>query len=140
MPRVDPYMGFRFRIEIEGITEGGFSEVSGLQVTTQVEDFREGGVNDFAYKFPKETTFDNLVLKKGMADSETLYKWHKEVVLGKFKRRTITIILKKNNTEDAKRWSFKQAYPVKWSGPELKGDGNTVAFETLEFAHHGYAV
>jgi phage tail-like protein len=139
MARVDPYFGFRFRIEIEGVTEGGFSEVSGLQVTTQVEDFREGGVNEFVYKFPKETTFDNLVLKRGMADTETFYKWHRNVALGKIERKTISVILKKSDTEDAKTWSFKQAYPIKWTGPELKADSSTIAVETLEFVHHGYA-
>ena len=139
MTRVDPYIGFRFRIEIEGITEGGFSEVSGLQVTTQVEDFREGGVNEFVYKLAKETTFENLILKRGMAESESLYNWHRNVVLGKVERRTISVILAKNETEDAKRWSFKDAYPIKWTGPELKAEANTIAFETLEFVHHGYA-
>jgi phage tail-like protein len=35
------------------------------------------------------------------------------------------------------RWTFQDAYPVKWSGPEFKGDGSTVAVETLELAHRG---
>ena len=67
---VDPYMSFRFKILIDGIIEGGFTEVSGLQATTQVEDFIEGGVNTYVRKLPKETTFENLVLKKGLADSK----------------------------------------------------------------------
>lgn len=137
--RVDPYLNFRFRIEIDGITEGGFSEASGLQVTTQVEDFREGGLNTFIHKLPKETTFDNLVLKKGLADSQALWNWHREVMAGKFKRRTIHIIMLKDRADDiAHQWGFKEAYPVKWTGPEFKSDANTVAFESLEIAHHGY--
>jgi phage tail-like protein len=38
---------------------------------------------------------------------------------------------------DRWRWNFAQAYPVKWVGPELKADSSTVAFETIELAHHG---
>lgn len=141
--RVDPYLAFRFRIVIDGIIEGGFSEVSGLNASTQVEDVREGGVNSFVHKLPKETTFGNLILKKGLADSEKLWKWHKDVIAGKFKRSTIHIYLLKDrlqseSNEIAGQWSFKEAYPIKWTGPDLKADSNAVAFEALEIAHHGY--
>lgn len=137
---MDPYFSFRFRIVIEGIIEGGFTELSGLQVTTQTEDYREGGVNDFVHKLVKETTFNNLVLKKGLADSTTLWRWHRDVVAGKVKRAPITIIMLKDRFDTvAHTWSFKDAYPVKWSGPDFKADGSAVAFETLELAHHGYA-
>lgn len=140
MARIDPYMSFRFKIEIDGITEGGFTEVSGLQARTEVEDFREGGVNHFTHKLPKETKFENLVLKKGLADSEELWKWHREVVSGKFKRKDVTIVMYKNTSdENAQRWRFQKAFPIKWTGPDFKAEGNTVAFETLELAHHGYA-
>ena len=137
--RIDPYFGFKFRISIQGIIEGGFSELSGLQVTTQVEDFVEGGLNTFVHKFPKETTFANLVLKKGLADSKELWQWHRDVIINNFIRRDVQIFLFKNNTDEiAQQWSFKKAFPVKWLGPEFKADSNTVAFETLELAHHGY--
>ena len=136
--RIDPYFGFQFRIELQGVFEGGFSEVSGLNITTQVEDFREGGVNDYVHKLPKETTFDNLVLKRGLADNRKLWQWHQDVVRGKIKRTTLTIVLEDRQLAELHRWSFKEAYPVKWSGPEIKADSNSVAFETVEFAHHGY--
>ena len=140
--RIDPYFGFRFRIVIQGIIEGGFSEFSGLQATTQVEDFIEGGVNTYVHKFPKETTFENLVLKKGLADSNTLWQWHRDVIINNFQRRDVQIFLLKDrsgpNIAPARQWSFRKAYPVKWTGPEFKADSNTVAFETLELAHHGY--
>ncbi len=138
--RTDPFFGFRFKVQIEGIIEAGFSEVSGLTVTTQVEDFREGGLNHFVHKLPKETTFESLVLKKGIADYDRLWQWHREVLLGKFRRRRIEIILLKNDFQgEVRSWTFRDAYPVKWTGPEIKADSNTVAFETLEFTHHGYA-
>jgi phage tail-like protein len=137
--RKDPYMGFRFKIEIQGIIQGGFSEISGLQVTTQVEDFIEGGLNTFVRKFPKETTFDNLVLKRGLVDTMELWQWHRDVIRNNFRRRDVRILLLKiDSDETAREWNFREAFPVKWTGPELKGDGNTVAFESLELAHHGY--
>lgn len=139
MAVINPYMTFRYRIEIDGIIEAGFSEVTGLQATTQVEDYREGGVNDFTHKLPKETSYENLILKKGMTDSENLWNWHQGVVAGKFIRATVHIIMLKDRSEDvAHTWSIKEAYPVKWTGPEFKADANAIAIESLELAHHGF--
>ena len=50
--RTDPYRGFRFKLELGGIISGGFSEVSGLSVETEVESRKEGGENNFEYKLP----------------------------------------------------------------------------------------
>ncbi len=137
---MDPYLTFRFRIIVGQIIEGGFTEASGLQATTQVEEFREGGLNSYVHKLPKETKFDNLTLKRGLGDSIALWKWHREVVAGIFKRQEIQIQLlgRKEQSEPLKIWTFKEAYPIKWSGPEFKSEGNTVAFESLEIAHNGY--
>jgi len=140
VPRIiDPYFGFKFKITINGIFEGGFAEFSGLQSTTQVEDIIEGGVNTYVHKLPKETTYENLVLKKGLADSREFWEWHRDVIRNKFKRKVIQIFLFKTHSDEiAQTWSFIEAYPVKWTGPEFKADSNTVAFETIELAHHGY--
>ncbi len=137
--RNDPYMSFRFTIEIDGIIEGGFTDLTGLEATTQVEDYREGGVNDYIHKLPKETVFGNLTLKRGLADCEKLWKWHRDVIAGEIKRKNVHIYLLENNIDQIKKeWSFKEAYPVKWSGPDFKADGSAVAFESLEITHHGY--
>jgi hypothetical protein len=34
-------------------------------------------------------------------------------------------------------WDFKEAYPVRWTGPELRAGSNDVAFESIELAHRG---
>ena len=46
--QLDPYLAFNFFIEIEGILAGGFSECMGLQVETEIETYREGGVNEWS--------------------------------------------------------------------------------------------
>jgi phage tail-like protein len=135
--RKDPYLSYRFLVEIEGLVVGGFSEVSGLQAETQVEEYREGGVNDFIHRLPKETRYPNLVLKRGITDSEVLWKWHQDVVNGKVIRKSGYIILLDSEGNEKWRWSFIDAYPAKWVGPDLKADSSTVAFETIELVHNG---
>ena len=135
--RADPYRGFRFRIEIDGITVAHFSEVSGIQAETDTEPYEEGGVNDFVHQLPKGTKYPHVTLKRGITDVDELWNWHQEVVSGNFKRKNGSIILISEAGEDKWRWNFIKAFPVKWTGPELKADSNTVAFEAIELAHNG---
>lgn len=132
-----PYTSFRFRVEIEGITVAQVSDVTGLQIETETEPYEEGGENAFVYQLPKRTKYQHITLKRGITDLEELWKWHQEVVKGKFQRKNGAIILMDVAGEEKWRWNFSQAFPVKWTGPDFKADGNTVAFETIELAHHG---
>ena len=136
--RKDPYQGFRFRIEIDGLIVGGFSEVSGVQAETQVEEHREGGVNYHVHRLPKETKYPNLIIKRGLTDSEALWKWHQDVVSGKINRKTIHVVLLNYTGEDVWRLSVEKAYPVKWSNSDLKADSSSIAFEAIELAHNGF--
>lgn len=133
----NPIIPFRFRVEIEGITSAGASEVIGLQIETETEPYEEGGVNDFVYHLPKRTKYQHITLKRGITDLDDMWNWFQEVVSGSFKRKNGAIILMDSSGNDSWRWDFFEAYPVKWTGPELKADSNTVAFETIELAHHG---
>lgn len=133
----NPYMSFRFRLEIEGITSAMASEVTGLQMETETEPYEEGGVNDFVYQLPKRTKYLHITLKRGITDIDDLWNWYQEVVSGSFERKNGAVILLDSSGNDTWRWDFSNAYPVKWTGPELRADSNTVAFETIELAHHG---
>lgn len=136
--RTDPYMPFNFLVEIEGLVIGGFSEVSGLSVETVVQDYQEGGQNEYVHKLPGPARYpSNLVLKRGLTDIQTLWTWHQEVMTGKITRRNGTVYLLDQQGQQAMWWNFKEAYPVKWSGPELRADSNAVAVESIELVHRG---
>lgn len=135
--RRDPYGAFRFHLEIDSVIVAGFSEVSGLTVETEVEERPEGGVNDHVHTFAKGTKHPRLVLKHGLTDSDTLWNWHQEVVAGRITRQSGRILLFDNAGTEKWRWTFEEAYPVKWAGPDLRGDSNAVAFETVELVHRG---
>ncbi len=132
-----PYMSFRFRIEIGGIMSAQASEVTGLQIETETEAYEEGGVNDFVYQLPKKTKYQHIIIKRGITDRDEMWKWHMDVVNGTFERKLVSIILMDITDEDKWRWDLSKAYPVKWTGPELRADSNTVAFETVELVHNG---
>lgn len=132
----DPYMSFKFRVEIDGITVAGFSEVTGIQFETETETYEEGGVNDFVHILPKRTKRQNIILKHGITDRHDMWDWYQDVVNGRFLRRNGSIVLQDAAGKDLNwTWKFFRAYPVKWTGPELRADSNTVAFETIELVH-----
>jgi len=134
---INPYMGYRFLVEFEGVTIGGFSEVSGIQAETKVASVKEGGVNDHLHKIPEGTEYQNLTLKRGITDSRLLWLWYRDVVLGKVVRRNIFVVLLDAAGNERWRWLFANAYPVKWVGPDLKADSTTVGIESVEIAHDG---
>lgn len=135
--RADPYQVFNFLVEIEGILAGGFSECSGLQVETEFFDYREGGQNDFVHRFAGPTKYPPLLLKHGLTQIDGLWSWHQDVVKGKIERRNGTIYLLDKQRLPIMWWDFKEAIPLKWTGPDLRADSGAVAIESVELAHHG---
>ena len=54
--RVDPFATFKFHVEIGDIKEAAFNECSGLEIATDVFEYQEGGLNEYAHKLPFRVT------------------------------------------------------------------------------------
>jgi phage tail-like protein len=50
----------------------------------------------------------------------------------------MSILLFDSTGEQVKCWNIKDAYPVKWTGPDFNTANSQIAVETLEIAHHGF--
>jgi phage tail-like protein len=136
--RDDPFGGFNYRVEIDGLTVAGFSEVSGLQAEVEVEEYREGGVNTHMHRIPGPARYpNNLVLKHGLTSVNELWDWHFEVAQGTITRRKVTIALRDSAGAEVCQWVVRDACPVRWVGPELRAAAAEVAVETLELVHRG---
>ena len=128
--RVDPYKNYNFRIEIDGITVAGFSECTGLSSEVEIIEYREGG-DDLVRKLPGLKKFGNITLKRGVTESQDLYKWHRNVLQGQTDRRDGSIVLFDDAKNPVTRWKFFNGFPQKYEGPRLNAKGNDVAIETL---------
>lgn len=134
-------LDFRFLVEIDGIAAAGFSEISGLEQTIETEEFREGGAH-FVHKLPKGIAQSNLTLKRGMSNSDALWKWFaacRNAVLYKkpLETKMINVVVLDATFTEQTRFVFTGAYPVKWRGPTLNAEGRAVAIEELEIVHEG---
>ena len=72
---------------------GGFSECTGLEMSMQPEEYKEGGRNGAVLKFPSRVTWTNLTLKKGIGIGTALWDWHFGFVEGRGRRRDGSIML-----------------------------------------------
>jgi phage tail-like protein len=134
--RVDPYRGFNFLVEMDGITQAGFQEVSGLDATTAAVDYRQGDDPNHVRKLAGGlNTYSPITLKRGITDSDELWKWRQTVIDGKTERKNGSIVLRDETGAEKLRWNFSEAWPSKWTGPSLNATSTAVAVESLEITH-----
>jgi len=130
---------FRFLVELDGVAVAGFSEVQGLEAETEMEEYREGGVNGYVHRMPKGIRHPRIVMRRGMTASAALWEWYDNHAQGAIARarKNGSIILYKPDGEELCRWNFTEAYPVKWSGPSLNAMSSDTAIESVELVHNG---
>ena len=116
---------------------GGFSECGGLEMSLQVEEFREGGNNGRLLKFPTRVTWSNITLKKGVSSGTALWDWHYGFTAGQGSRRDGVIVLLNDRQVPNNIWYFRRGLPVKYTGPALNATQSSVAIESIEIAHEG---
>lgn len=131
------FRAFQFMVEIDGVDRGRFQDVSGLDATTDVIEYREGGDMLGTRKLPGKTKYSNLTLKRGLTDDDQLWKWYEAVMNGKPDpiRRTISVVQLDMSGQECIRWDLFQAFPVKYTAPTFAALGNELSIETLEVAY-----
>ena len=130
---------FHFKVEFGGGSDdqdNRFQEVTGLSAEVSTEEFREGGLNEYAHRMPTGAKYGNLVLKRGFVDSTDVGKWCREAVENfEFEPRDVSVMLLNEEHEPLATWNFRRAYPVKWSLSDFKAQENALAVESLELAY-----
>jgi phage tail-like protein len=135
--RNDPFLAFRFEVELDNFTVSAFSECSGLQIDTEVQDYAEGGLNTYIHKFPGRTKQVNLQLKRGIVDRK-VWDWYYDVTQGKVVFRNGSVrVFDAAGAAPVMEWHFHNSFPCKWVGPSLNAAQSAIAVEVLEICHQG---
>ena len=135
-PTPDPVAELRFKVELPGLSIGRFRECTGIAVEVETKEYMEGGSNEYVHKLPTRIKYPNIVLKRGVTHEEALLQWFWESRFA-VQRRDMTITLIGPGAKPVRTWAFLNAYPVKWTGPNLNASSNQIATETLEVVHNG---
>lgn len=129
---IDPYRAYNFKLEILGITEGHFTECSGLEVDVHPIRYREGGAGQVVHVIPGPVTYGDLTLHYGLTTSAELWTWLMSAVRGTVERRNVSILmLDSSGTSEVMRWNLLNAWPSRWRGAVLDALNREVAIESL---------
>ncbi|HVC12444.1 MAG TPA: phage tail protein [Burkholderiales bacterium] len=142
MARTDPLRNFRYRLEIDGITQAGFAEVAIAETTIDAVDYREGTDPPHVRKLSGLTKYGSITLKSGLtygANALDLFKWHADVSAGQIKdqRKSVAIVVQDEAGDDRARFVVSEAWPIKYDPSDLNAKGNEVLIELLELANEG---
>lgn len=153
--RVDPYIACNFVISlldtssalaaglsavqsaIFDVALGGFSECSGLEMSMEAEEYKEGGFNGATRQFPNRVKWSKVTLKRGFGTGTSLWDWHYGYVEGRGRRRDVLIVMLDHAHLPSQTWYVQRALPVRYQGPAMNASQNAVAIESLELVHEG---
>lgn len=134
----DPYRAYNFKLVIQGVTEGHFTECSGLNVKVDVIKYREAGNSQIVHAIPGQVEYSNVTLKYGLTKSRELWDWMMTAVKGQVERKNVSILmLDSDGAAEVMRWDLLSAWPCEWSGMPLNALNHEVAIESLNLAFTG---
>jgi len=134
--RRDPYAGFNFRMEIDGVEVAGFKKISGLEMRTEVVEYFEGDdVNTTVRKIPGITNYSNVICERGISEGLELYEWCKEAndQSREVERKTITINFLDDAGEPQKTYTLFEAWPCRYKTSAFDATTNLLGTEEIEF-------
>lgn len=123
----------RFKIEIEGVTQGAFAACDGLEARVDVVDFNDGD-DGLARKRPGRARYANIVLRRGLTNNIELWNWFKSVLDGHVERKAGSIILCNDAGDEVFRYNFYEGWPCRWKSLELNAEQPGTLVEELEIA------
>lgn len=128
----DPYRAYNFKLEIQGVTQGHFVDMSGLSVKVQSIKYREGGNNQVVHSLAGPVEYGDVTLHYGLTSSRELWDWLMTAVRGRVERKNVSILmLDSEGTAEVMRWNLIGAWPSQWQGTRLDAIGREIAIEAL---------
>lgn len=135
-----PTGSLRFKVQFSGGVQAElhFTEASGMDIEMEVFEYKEGGNHTHVYRLPGRFKQGNLTLKRGITeDGKDLWAWFTGMLNGDYKAANVTVSLMDVSNKVMRSWTFRDAYPIKWSATPMTAEQNAVAVETLTLAHQG---
>ncbi|THB74048.1 MAG: phage tail protein [Desulfobacteraceae bacterium] len=145
--RLDPYRNFKFRVKWDGRYVAGISKISALTRMTETVFHRDGGDPSNVRTSPGTTSFEPIVLERGLSHDTAFEDWANmvfnlggdgSVSLQDYKK---DIIIDLFNLQGSLVMSFRvyrcwvsEYQPL----PELDANNTCVAIEKIVLHHEGW--
>ncbi len=140
-----PAAGFHFLVAFELFPQRDidvrFQEVSGLTVSVQTEEIREGGENRFTHKLPVRTNYNDIVLKRGLFTFSGVIEWCRDAIENfNFKPTNVLISLMNDSHVPLNSWYVVNAIPTRWEVSSFNAEQSQAVIETLTLSYRYYKV
>ena len=131
------FPAIRFELKVDALGDiGNYTQVQGLSGTMDVMEYPEGGRNDFVHKLPTRVKWNNITLKRGLTKEANLLTWFASTP----EANSVSLTAFDSEGQPLRTWALTNAFPVKWTGPDVNAGGTDMMTESLEIAHHGIEV
>jgi phage tail-like protein len=132
-----PYPGYNFVISFTNVdtgtdVSGSFAEASGLTVEVTPIEYRDGTDDTTVRKVRGLRKVSNITLKRGVSGHDSFWRWILDAIGGDVRREEGYIALLNEDKQEVMRWTFKNAWPTKYSGPSFNAKNSEIAMETVE--------
>lgn len=128
----DPYRGYNFKVLVQGVGDGHFTECSGLGVKVQSIAYREAGAGPVIHRLPGQVEYGEVTLRYGLTSSLELWQWFLSAVEGRVERRSVSIVMVDDDgVTEVLRWSLINAWVTEWRGALLDALGREAAIESM---------
>ena len=154
----DPLRNFKFHVAVHhpkaGFGSMGFMSATGLNITTEVIPYREGGMNTTTQKMPGQSDFAPITLSKGMVVGDpSMLHWMKELFTvmagtgdghaGDNFRATVDIRVlahpvTKGNVPVKAAFRVYNAWPTSVAISDLDAGANAILIQQMTLAHEGF--
>jgi phage tail-like protein len=132
----DPYRAYNFKLIVQGVTEGHFTECSGLGMKVEVIKYREGGTGQVVHCIPGRVEYADISLSYGLTSSRELFDWFMTAANGSVTRKNVSILmLDSAGVSEVMRWDLFNAWPSEWRGSLLSALDHEVAIESLTLVY-----
>jgi phage tail-like protein len=133
--RLDPYAGYNFSVELDGITRAGFRECSGLENSQNAGEYREGTDRNLSQRnIPGLVTHSDVTLSRGITSDSKLWEWREKAMKGSVERHDISITLLDDTGTPRITWNLFDCWPRQWTGPSFNATADEIAVEQLILA------
>ena len=137
---------------------GGFMSISGLNITTQAIQYREGGYNTTVHQIPGMTVFTPITMQRGVLyGNDQAITWMRGlfaavsgdgisagVSVGKGYRVNIKIYVMDHPNSDVNvpriGFDIRNAWITQLSYTDLNANDGAILFESLNLVHEGLSV
>jgi phage tail-like protein len=133
---IDPFRAYNFKLVIQGVSEGHFTECSSLGVKVDSIKYREAGNNQVIRRIPGQVDYSEVVLRYGVTNSHDLWDWLMTAATGQVERKNVSVVLlDSQGAAEVVRWDLINAWPSEWHGAGLNALNHEVAIESLTLVY-----